>query len=540
MKLRATLLFSLVLLAIPFAGSAAPPTRPAAAKVHSEQPDAGPLSRTIEAILAEPAISRAHWGISVVTLECRAIYSFNDGQSFEPASNAKLFTTATAFAVFSPDARFATRAFARGTLDADGTLHGDIVLQGTGDPSISGRAWPYAGKTERPNPPLQALEDMADQVAKGGLVHKVTGRVVGDDTWFPFERYGRGWGWDDLQWEYGAPVSALSVNDNVIYLDMMPGAKPGDPIAASWNPAVPYYALETTAVTGGTAPKADIGVDRQPGSKIVRLYGTIPVNSKGVHLALAVQDPAEFAALAFRQMLAVRGIPVAGVAAAQHALPVSTTEFLDESRRPLPSPLSATSNMPGTAAAPAIQPDEKLLATHLSPPLEQDRIIINKVSQNLHAELLLRDLGKAVLNDGSIAAGARVVRQFLIQAGVNPGDFLFFDGSGMSPQDLIAPRAATTLLAYAARQPWGEGFRATLPIAGVDGSLAGRFTQSPVKGKLFAKTGTLSEVNALSGYLITRSGKTVVLSILCNAHDPASEAARKAEDKIVEAIYAAN
>jgi len=264
------------------------------------------------------------------------------------------------------------------------------------------------------------------------------------------------------------------------------------------------------------------------------------VNSKGVHLALAIEDPAEYAALAFRQMLAIRGISVAGAAVAQHALPVSTQDFLEESRRPLPAPLPTVGNLPGTAASPAGQPADKLLATHLSPPLDQDRIIINKVSQNLHAELLLRDLGKAVLNDGSIAAGARVVRQFLIQAGVNPGDFLFFDGSGMSPQDLITGRATTTLLAYAARQPWGGAFRATLPIGGVDGSLAGRFTQSPVKGKLFAKTGTLSEVNALSGYLIARSGKTVVLSILCSNHDPAGEAARKTEDKIVEAIYAAN
>ena len=127
----------------------------------------------------------------------------------------------------------------------------------------------------------------------------------------------------------------------------------------------------------------------------------------------------------------------------------------------------------------------------------------------------------------------------MINAGVNPTDFLFFDGSGLSPQDLITPRAATTLLAYAARQPWGEAFRQTLPIAGIDGSLAGRFTQSPVKGKLFAKTGTLSEVNALSGYLTARSGKTVILSILCNDHDPSSEATHRAADKIVEAIYGA-
>ncbi len=143
------------------------------------------------------------------------------------------------------------------------------------------------------------------------------------------------------------------------------------------------------------------------------------------------------------------------------------------------------------------------------------------------------------MNDGSIAAGARVVRQFLISAGVDPGDFVFFDGSGLSPQDLITPRAATTLLAYAARQPWGQSFRETLPIAGVDGTLSGRFAQSSVKGKLFAKTGTLSEANALSGYLTTRAGKTVILSILCDGHDPSSDATRKAADKIVEAIYAA-
>lgn len=497
------------------------------------------LGRAVAAILADPEVARAHWGISVVALDGQPIYTLNDGQSFEPASNAKLFTTAAAFAVFSPDAQFKTNVLARGTLDPDGTLHGDIVIKGGGDPSVSGRAWPYAGKTERPNPPLQALDDLAAQIAKGGLVHKVTGRVVGDDTEFPFEPYGSGWAWDDLQWDYGAPVSALTINDNVVYLDLMPGAKIGDPLAAAWNPAVPYYALESTAVTGPPAPKPRLGIDRQPGSKTVRLYGTLPASSKGVHLALAIEDPAEFAALAFRQMLVAHGVAVAGEAVAQHTLSVSTADFLDESFTPLPSPLPSAQALPA-----AISPTDKLLATHASPPLVQDLTVINKVSQNLHAELVLRELGKAVLpNDpdaGSIAAGARVVRQFLIQAGVDPKDFLFYDGSGLSPQDLITPRAATTLLAYAARQPWGAAFRSTLPIAGVDGSLAGRYTQSPVKGKLAAKTGTLSEVNALSGYLTARSGKTVVLSILCNAHDPAGNASHQAADRIVEAIYAAN
>lgn len=528
MKLRIQVLA--VVLSLTVCGAA--PAQPSSSKRAATTP----LSNAIENILSDPALSHAHWGISVIASDGSPIYKFNEGQSFEPASNAKLFTTATAFAVFAPEAHFTTNVVASGPIDADSTLHGNIVIEGSGDPSISGRAWPYSGKTERPNPPLQALEDLADQIAKSGRVRKITGAVIGDDSTFVFERYGAGWAWDDLQWEYGAPVSALSVNDNSVYLDLMPGATPGDPIAASWNPPVPYYTLENTATTGATSPKPQIGIDRQPGSKTVRLYGTLPVNSKGQHLALAIEDPAEFAAIAFRQMLLVRGIAVAGAAAPRHNFPTSTEDFLEVSRTPLAELLPSQRKLPERAVA----ANESLLASCTSPPLAQDLTVINKVSQNLHVELLLRDLGKVVLNDGSIAAGARVVRQFLISAGVNPDDFVFFDGSGLSPQDLITPRAATTLLAYAARQPWGEAFRQTLPIAGVDGSLSGRFTQSPLKGKFFAKTGTLSEVNALSGYLIARSGKTVILSILCNDHDPSSEAARKAADKIVEAIYATN
>ena len=471
----------------------------------------------------------------MVTPEGRVLYSLNDGQSFVPASNAKLFTTAAAFAVFSADAHFKTEVFARGSIGADGTLHGDIAIEGSGDPSLSGRSWPYAGKTERTSPPLHVLEDLVNQIVQQGLIHSVTGNVIGDDSAFPLDRYGSGWAWDDLQWEYGAPVSALSVNDNTVYLDLAPGAKSGDPIVATWNPSVAYYVLENTATTGPTAPKPEIGVDRMPGSKVVRVYGTLPVNSKGMHLAMAIEDPAEYAAIAFRQMLTERGISVAGTVAAQHRLPSETGEFLDVSRTPLTSPLPSQQSLPQAV----LGGNGQLLASYTSPPLGQDLTVINKVSQNLHVELLLRDLGKAVLNDGSIASGARVVRQFLVNAGVDPADFVFFDGSGLSPQDLITPRAATTLLAYASRLPWGETFRQTLPIAGVDGTLSGRFLQSPVKGKLYAKTGTLSEVNALSGYLVARSGKTVVLSILCNDHDPSSEATRKAADEIVEAIYAA-
>jgi D-alanyl-D-alanine carboxypeptidase/D-alanyl-D-alanine-endopeptidase (penicillin-binding protein 4) len=190
-----------------------------------------------------------------------------------------------------------------------------------------------------------------------------------------------------------------------------------------------------------------------------------------------------------------------------------------------------------TLAAPL--QDLRILATHTSHPIIEDIVVTNKVSQNLHAELLLRLLGKAIGSDGSFEQGTRVVRQFLVGAGVNDADFFLYDGSGMSANDRIAPRALTQLLAYASHQSWGPAWRDSLPIAGIDGTLAGRFRESPLKGHLWAKTGTLKEVNALSGYLTAASGQTLAFSVIVNGHRPGSDAELQAVDRIVEALAAA-
>jgi D-alanyl-D-alanine carboxypeptidase/D-alanyl-D-alanine-endopeptidase (penicillin-binding protein 4) len=181
----------------------------------------------------------------------------------------------------------------------------------------------------------------------------------------------------------------------------------------------------------------------------------------------------------------------------------------------------------------------RALATHISVPVAEDIMVTNKISQNLHAELLLRMLGKTFAKDGSLAQGTRVVRQFLIDAGISDGDFFFYDGSGMSMDDRIAPRAYTKLLTYAARQPWGAAWRETFPIAGTDGTLASRFRNSPLKGRLWAKTGTLNESIALSGYMTANSGKTIAFSILINGRRPGSQAEIPAMERICEAIAAA-
>jgi D-alanyl-D-alanine carboxypeptidase/D-alanyl-D-alanine-endopeptidase (penicillin-binding protein 4) len=489
-----------------------------------------PLAILVNRLLAEPDIANSHWGISVTTLEGKQVFALNDGQLFEPASNAKMFTTATAAALLPLSLTYTTNVVAEGAIDSAGALHGDIAILGVGDPNISGRALPYSAKTERPNPPLAALEAMADQVAASG-VKQIDGDVIGDDTWFPAERYGSGWSWDDLVWLYGAPISALTVNDNAVFLNADPGTQAGDKVTPQWDPAVPYYTLENSLTTAARGTEAKYGIDRAPGSHDVRVYGAIAIGGAGLHEGLALEDPADFAARAFLGMLRQRGIAVTGTAKPRHRDSVDAESLRKEQEEPLTlTPVTLQT----VTTAPA---GKRVLASHVSPPLMEDITVTLKVSQNLHAEITLRTLGKLLARDGSLGQGTRVVRQFLISIGIRPQDFFFFDGSGLSNADLITPRAATTLLAYASRQPWGASWRSALPVAGVDGTLSNRFTNSPVKGKLDAKTGTLGEVRGLSGYMTTASGRTLALSILVNDHQPDSKAEGKAMDQLVEMIW---
>jgi D-alanyl-D-alanine carboxypeptidase/D-alanyl-D-alanine-endopeptidase (penicillin-binding protein 4) len=263
---------------------------------------------------------------------------------------------------------------------------------------------------------------------------------------------------------------------------------------------------------------------------MVRAWGTAP--AQGLHTGLAIEDPAAFTAAAFNEALRSRGVTVKGTASALHRQSTSTGDFSAERAQPL---VLAPLNLPTVEAA---VDNRRVLATRVSIPMAEDLMVTSKISQNLHAELTLRLLGKLEGSDGSLAQGTRVVRQFLIGAGVDDGDFFFYDGSGMSADDRIAPRALTRLLTYASHQPWGAAWRQTLPVAGVDGTLSDRFRTSPLKGRLWAKTGTLNEANALSGYLTGASGKTLAFSIMVNGHRPGSNNELAAIDRIAEAIAA--
>ena len=429
--------------------------------------------------------------------------------------------------------------------DSAKTVDGDLVIIGAGDGDFSDREFPYhspaEGKAsqEPAVPSLQGLAEFADQIAAAG-VKRLKGNVVGDDTVFPWEPYPQGWSVDDMVWGYGAPVSGLSIGDNQIQVTIRPGKTVAEMPTVKWQDGMPnYYRVDAELTTGPEKSGNHVQFVRDPYSKVLRIYGSIAVDAPPDSEEIAIADPAEFAAIALKEMLEVRGVRVDGKAVSKHRFVYQGPGFMEESRQDLPKlpavPMSAglSSILTGLVSCSDACP---VMLQHTSPQVLDDVVLTNKISQNLHAELLLHHLGKTYGEayaggsggvDGSTAEGVRVVRQFLINSGIDKDDFVFYDGSGLSSYDLVTPRAVAKLLSFAAHdpktgapQPWFAEWKASLPVGGVDGTLADRFTTAPLKGHVFAKTGTHSEGRALSGYLDCASGQTVIFSILVGHHLP--------------------
>jgi serine-type D-Ala-D-Ala carboxypeptidase/endopeptidase (penicillin-binding protein 4) len=476
---------------------------PTAAPRAKSRPDTARFRARVKAALSDVHAQKAFWGVVVADQDSGAIlYELNADHFFTPASNAKIFTSALALATLSSSFRFRTILESQGTLGADGRLNGDLLFIGGGDPDLSNRKFPYAGKVEHDGPAEKVLEEMVEEAVAKGL-KEVDGDIVADDSYFPYDPYPAGWSVGDLFFTFGAPVSAIAFNDNSISIDVSPGARAGDPAVIAVEPGAALDSFGHEITTAPADAKPDFAVVRQPGTNFLLLRGLIPLGHAPVKLDLAMLEPAEMAARSLKQLLEAHGVRVTGTTRVHHAPPPDTSDAGD--LPPLPEATQAV-----TAADPVV------LAEHVSPPLIESIRVANKVSHNLHTELLLRAVAHEKTGIGSTGAGLKVEQEFLKSAGIAEGDVVLSDGSGLSGTDLVTPRAVMQLLRYAVQQPWGSDFISTFPIGGSDGTLETRMKGTTAEGLIRAKTGALEHVRALSGYATTLRGEHLVFAIFGN------------------------
>lgn len=471
-----------------------------------------PLTMTGQAVTASPAptaspavaeaLAKAppgtRIGLVVTDADGREIVAVRPDERFIPASNTKLFTTAAAFATLdtqTPDAAGGA------TVRLEGRGTPNVVLAGHGDARLS----------SAPDCREDCLATLATTVAQRT---RVVNDVVGDDTAFPDERWPQGMSWNNMDSAYGTGISALTLDDNVVAVTVTP-TTPGAPPLVTGDG---YYRIDNAATTGVDASPRTLTAERLPGSDAVRLTGSVAAGTTPITLSLGIDDPAQRAAWRFAQLLRAAGVTVRGRIAVRHR------------------PLGPADDPASRGATPvAATPEPQVLARLVPGPLADDLLHTNKASQNLHAELLLRRLGAS----GSVADGHAVVDALLTRAGIAKAAYDFADGAGMSNYNRATPRATMALLRWAAMQPWGAAWRATLPIAATDGTLTRRFVGTALAGRLWAKTGTLNAANALSGYMTAASGRTLTFSAYANDM-PGDTSATAAIDAALVAIAAAN
>lgn len=420
------------------------------------------LQQKVDAVLAEiPKGARV--GIVVTTLDGREIVALRPDDRFVPASNTKIFTTAAAY-TFLPGMNGAASPRGNGVLIGPGARP-SVTLIGMGDARMSSAE----------DCTVDCLATLADAVARQT---RVVGDVIGDARLYADERWSLGMAWNNIPSRSGTGLSALSLDGNEVTLTITPGASAGAPVVIE---GYPYYRIANRIVTSATAP-TKIDYYRMPSSQELLLTGTVALGAEPQLLRFGIDDPAAYAASRLADLLRARGVKVAGQVRSLY-------------------------RAPDALVAPA-------LATHhnlIPPPLADDVREINKISQNVYAEMLLRRVG-AARGDGSVDGGLKAIEAMMTTAGIPRSAYDLSDGSGMSTYNRVSPRATAQLLRWIASQPWGQVWRATLPIAGTDGSLARRFVGTPLQGKLFAKTGTVNQVTALSGYMVSVRGQTLIVS----------------------------
>lgn len=454
-----------------------------------ESPSARPSSRESDAIrelrtqlgtvFNAPVTNRATWGVQVVSIERGdVLFAHNAGKLMMPASNMKILTLSAAAELLGWDYRFTTTLETTGTVE-EGVLHGDLIVRGNGDPTISTRG----------NRGQAVFDEWANTLRADGIT-AIDGRILGDDNAFDDEGIGAGWSWDYLEAGYAAPIGALQFNENTADLTTAPGAAAGDPAVVKLAPGSGLTLVNhaVTVESGEDRGRGEISVQRRIDRPELEITGTIARTAASTTRVVAVVNPTLFFAQSLKDALSARGIPVSGPAADMDDV------------------------VPASAAS-----ERRTLATTTSPPLREVATVLMKVSQNQYAETLLKAVGASGGGIGTVSGGRRRLQQLFSTWQIPQDAYVVSDGSGLSRYNYVTAETITALLRHLYTDPrHREPFLATLPIAGKDGTIASRMRRTPAEGNAVAKTGSIANTRALSGFVKTRNGEMLAFSIIVN------------------------
>ena len=418
-----------------------PPVRPGTTR--SAPNTLAELLTRIEEIVRQPALEPGFFAVKIVSLDTGlVIYEQSANKFVRPASNMKLYTVAAALDRLTPDYHFTTSVYAREKAD-DGKIKGDLIVYGRGDPSFAARF--------NNGDYFKGIDDLAGRIVAAG-VKRVKGDLVGDESYFNGAPLGSGWEWDDLQWSYGAQVSALTVNDNAIDLTVKPGEKVGAPVVITSGPPATFMTIANRAVTSPRGSKSDLQLYRGVGANTLEISGSLPLGDNGFTGSVAIPDPALAFVTMLREALIKRGVKIDGRVRTVDARSGGTN---------VPYPLVIT---------PPLSTKLVEVASLQSPPFSIIAAQTLKPSQNLYTEIILRTLGLSSLKNTNLARsneaqGLEAVGAFLRQAGVSENDLVLSDGSGLSRNDMITANATVHLLTYMSKHRYFAQFRDALPIA---------------------------------------------------------------------------
>ncbi|MCC5878112.1 MAG: D-alanyl-D-alanine carboxypeptidase/D-alanyl-D-alanine-endopeptidase [Candidatus Sumerlaeia bacterium] len=464
----------------------------------------------IHELINQRQLSSAHWGILIETVEGRVLFAHNADRGFTPASTLKIITTAAALDILGPDYTFETKLEAIGTTDDEGTLHGDLVITGSGDPSLG--SWHLDEENSRE----AVLQGWKDSLVDAGI-RRIEGKIIGDGRFFTEEYFNTAWPYGFLVYWFGAGTSGLAFEENAWRATIRPGENVGDRPRIDINPDTGFFSVINDATTGEEGSASDANsINHQVEGNTFRFTGNIAVDHEVINRRGAVWDGPRYGPWLLMEMLEDGGIPVTG--GALNVLQLESPQAIDEAA------------------------ERRLLDVYTSPPLSRLSEVVNRVSQNFFADQILRTLGRLERNEGSYRSGIQVVGDWMESIGAPDVENLHMrDGSGLAPQNVVQPRHLTHVLKWAEsveHAPARKALRESMSSAGNSGYLTRRYSNAPGYADIRAKTGYIGFARGITGYTTNADGDRLAFAILCNNYSTTNAVVDEVADAIV--VIAAN